>query len=356
MTYYVLQTAFLGDVLLTLPLCVAIKRRDAGARVVLITTPQASAFVQGLNIVDEVIAFDKRGEHRSKSARASLVSRIKVDGSTVALVPHKSMRTMMLVRAIGAERVITFQDAATRWVATDVVPYRHNVHEAARHLALLDPLGSGQAVLEDLLPIKLFTDDDAGSITRLLPDGQGPLVVLAPGSAWPTKRWPGERFRELAKELIHFGARVVVLGDVSTRSIVADLPGILDLSGSTTLRQAAAIIAHAQLVVANDSAPVHLASLQQVPVVALFGPTVPEFGFAPFGPNVAVIQRQDLACRPCSVHGSQRCPLGTQACLTEITADTVMKTVRILLHAHDENRHASAKTTTSLEDNHTSGS
>ena len=94
----------------------------------------------------------------------------------------------------------------------------------------------------------------------------------------------------------------------------------------------------------------HLASLQHVPVVALFGPTVPEFGFAPFGPNVQVIERANLACRPCSAHGSERCPLGTHVCMTKISVDTVFDSVHHFIHAHDENRNASAKTTTSSQE------
>jgi len=346
MTYFVVQTAFLGDVLLTLPLCAAIKRRHADARVVLITTPQAASFVKGLDVVDEVVSFDKRGEHRSHNARAALLLSIQDSNGAVALVPHKSMRTMMLVRALHTSRVVTYQDAASRWVATDVVPYPRGLHDALRHLTLLDPLEGGRPALEDLLPISLFTNDDMDVVLQLLPAGAGPLVVLAPGSAWATKQWPAVRYRELAEKLLHFGARVVVLGDASTGLWLKGVPGLTDLSGLTTLRQAAAVIASSQLVVANDSAPVHLASLQQTPVVALFGPTVPEFGFGPIGERTVVVQRHDLACRPCSVHGTRTCPLGTHACLAEITADTVMQAVRTLLHAHDENRNASAKTTT----------
>ncbi|MBL0321664.1 MAG: glycosyltransferase family 9 protein [Ignavibacteria bacterium] len=347
MTYYILQTAFLGDVLLTLPMCAAIKKMDAGARVVLITTPAAAEFVRGLGIVDEVVAFDKRGAHRSSAGRGELVASLTTNGPITAVVPHKSMRTMFLARALKAERVVTYADAATRWIASDTIPYPMHLHDTRRHLKLLEPLFPHVPTIEELTPIRLFTSDDGAVIESMVPAAGGLLAVVAPGSAWPTKQWPADRFRALAERLVHSGVQVAVLGDAATQGLMQGLDGVVDLSGRTTLRQAAALIARANVVISNDSAPVHLASLQHVPVIAVFGPTVPEFGFAPFGPNGHVIEQRELACRPCSAHGTVTCPLGTHECMTTITVDTVFDSVLHTLHAHDENRYAPAKTNAS---------
>lgn len=158
-----------------------------------------------------------------------------------------------------------------------------------------------------------------------------PFVVLAPGAAWATKCWPAERFRELAKRLAHEGMYVRVIGDASVRNVASGLAGVENLAGETTMTQAAAVIGAASILVANDSAPVHLASLQQVPVVAIFGPTAPEFGFGPFGSNTMIIQRDDLACRPCSDHGTMKCPLTTHDCMNGITVDDVFSAVQTIL-------------------------
>ncbi len=349
MTYFILQTAFLGDVLLTLPMCSAIKRLDENARVVLVTTPVAAEFVRGLGMVDDVVAFDKRGVHRSAAGRRELVASLNITGPKTAIVPHKSLRTMLLVKELKAERVVTYADAAARWIATDTLPYPVHQHDVVRHLTLLEPLFDRVPSVAELLPVSICTEADAAVVSAFLPEVSGPLVVLAPGSAWPTKQWPAEKFSALAEMLVHSGIQVAVLGDATTQGIVQGRAGVEDLSGRTTLRQAAALIARANVVVSNDSAPVHLASLQHVPVVAVFGPTVPEFGFAPFGPNGRVIEQKELTCRPCSAHGTVTCPLGTHECMTTITVDAVFEGILHLLHAHDENRYAPSKT-------HTSGS
>ncbi len=344
MNITVIQTAFLGDVLLSLPLFVGLRKTYPDARLVLVTTPSAAAFVRGLGIADEVVAFDKRGVHATAAARRDLAEQLRAASQHIVIVPHRSWRTMLLVRALEADRVITFSTAMTRWVATDVVPYPAHLHDADRQLALLGPLIDPVPSALECVPMRLWTDDDAASVADRLPSG--PFAVLAPGSAWPTKQWPASGFDALATRFVADGWSVVVIGDAAAAGAVPARSGVVNLCGATTLREAAAVLARANVVVSNDSAPVHLASLQQVPVVTIFGPTVPEFGFAPFGPRTAIVQRTDLRCRPCSPHGTKTCPLGTHACMTLITADDVLVSIRTLLHAHDENRHASTHSAT----------
>lgn len=337
----IVQTAFLGDVVLTLPLCAAIRRVRPAAEVVLVTTPAAAEFVRGLGTVDEVVAFDKRGSHRKLSDQKRLAESLSRGARTTVLVPHKSLRTALFVSSIGAERVVTFADAVTRWIATEVVPYPSHLHDAQRHVQLLSPLvnvGAKLPDVADLLPIELREDLPP----ELMPwdlSSAAPRVVLAPATVWPTKQWPVTRMRELAARCLHEGLQVCVIGDASVSGVMNGLDGLKDLTGRTTLRQAASVIATADAVVANDSAPVHLASLQNVGVVAIFGPTAPEFGFGPLGSRARVVQLDDLECRPCSAHGGTRCPLGTHACMTGISVDAVFETLQSIL-AHDVNRHA----------------
>lgn len=340
----IVQTAFLGDVVLTLPLCAAVRRRMPNAEVVLVTTPVAAEFVRGLDCVHAVVAFDKRGEHKSLAAQRALASSLSRGGTTCVLVPHKSLRTALFVRAIDAAKVVTFQDAVSRWIATDVLPYPSHLHDTQRHLALLAPLLREDETLptvESLLPLR-FSEELPDELQPWSGSKAAPRVVLAPSTVWPTKQWPIQKMRQLAQRLVHEGVQVAVIGDASVRGCMDGIEGVHDLVGRTTLRQAASIIASADCLVANDSAPVHLASLQNAGVVAIFGPTVPEFGFGPLGTRSRVVQRSDLECRPCSAHGGTRCPLGTHDCMTGIDVEAVEKSIQSIL-AHDVNRHAKSQ-------------
>ena len=139
-----------------------------------------------------------------------------------------------------------------------------------------------------------------------------------PGSIWGTKRWP--YYRELATELAGRTAVVVVggpddaeLGEAIRDAVTRAGGRALNACGKATVRQSAALIARARLLVTNDSAPLHFATPLGTPVVALFGPTVPEFGFGPVGDGDLALGVTGSSCRPCSAHGPARVPARTSS-------------------------------------------
>jgi len=87
------------------------------------------------------------------------------------------------------------------------------------------------------------------------------------------------------------------------------------------------VIRRAIVLVTNDSAPLHFAQAVATPTVAIFGSTVPAFGFAPRGPRDAVVELAGLACRPCSAHGPATCPLGHHRCMKSLSVEDVLRAV-----------------------------
>lgn len=340
MRIIVVQTAFAGDVILTLPMCAAIRKVLPQAEIVFVTTPTGASIVEGLEIIDRTVVFDKRGVHSSFSESIKLAREIGNTPDTIAIVPHKSFRTAVFVRALKARTVVTYSDAATRWVSTHKVRPNRNIHEAQRHLELLSALLQEVPVLDNLLPITLHGAHTVPVYGVSSAQARKPLAVLAPGSAWATKRWPDQKWHELAEMLVNDGMEVAVIGAPGDADIFGASKALINLCGLTSLQQVALLIGKASVLISNDSAPVHIASMQCIPVVAIFGPTVPEFGFGPIGARTAVVERHGLGCRPCSIHGTAKCPLGTLECLTNISAMAVHAAVVQLLHAHDENRNA----------------
>lgn len=147
-------------------------------------------------------------------------------------------------------------------------------------------------------------------------------IALAPGAAWPAKAWP--HAAALAERLA--GRRpLLLLGGPGDREACAALAalGAIDYSGDRPLSHVAAALARARILVANDSGLVHLAEAVGLPVLALFGPTVPAFGFAPRLADSQVIERA-LACRPCSLHGEKPCRFGHGNCLAEIGVESLL--------------------------------
>ena len=156
----------------------------------------------------------------------------------------------------------------------------------------------------------------------------GPFVAVAPGSIWGTKRWPGYPALAAALDL-----PVVAIGGPDdaalAQAVVAAAPGRAhNAAGALSLRGSAALIERAQVLVTNDSAPLHLAAAVGTRAVAIFGPTVPAFGFGPRGPRDVVVEHPALPCRPCSHHGPMTCPLGHHRCMRELSVEKVLRAVR----------------------------
>ena len=101
----------------------------------------------------------------------------------------------------------------------------------------------------------------------------------------------------------------------------------LSICSTSSPQELAACLRFLDVYVSNDSGPMHLAWIQDVPLVALFGPTTRALGFFPRGPASRVLEL-DLPCRPCGLHGGKRCPLGTHACLRDLAPETVWRAVR----------------------------
>ena len=326
----VIQTAFLGDVVLTMPLLTALAQ--AHGPVDVITTPQAAPLLEDHPAVAAVIPYDKRGAQRGARASWALARRLRGNHYQRAYLPHRSWRSAALAWAAGIPERVGFDDSAARWSYTSRVPRNMTLHETRRLLALA---GGAPAA----------ADVDFG-----LPDGEfhlagewlarhgisQPFLAMAPGSVWGTKRWPC--YPDLAAQL---DLSVVVVGGPEDREAAAAIVSAAggraaSAAGETSLPLSTAIISRARLLVTNDSAPLHLAGAVGTPVVAIFGPTVPAFGFGPLGPDDVIVEEPGLECRPCSPHGPMTCPLGHHRCMLDIPVDTVERAVRRVWRAAAE--------------------
>lgn len=325
MSSLVIQTAFLGDVVLTTPLLAALAARHGPVDVV--TTPAAAPLLETHPAVRRVVPYDKRGRDRGWAGLRDLGRRLRAEGYERAYLPHRSLRTATLALLARIPARIGFHDG---WPFFYTEARRHPAegHEVGRLLALAEePSGAYAPTLHP-------TPDDERAAAVLLAaagiaQGTG-FVAMAPGSIWGSKRWP--YFGELARRL---AARspVVVVGGPEDAALGEEIRGaaeggagrrrVVNACGKLTLRQSAALIGWAELLVTNDSAPLHIATAMGTPIVAVFGPTLPEFGFGPLRPGDVALGVNGLACRPCSRHGPPRCPLGHHRCMRDLAPDVV---------------------------------
>jgi len=336
----VIQTSFLGDVVLTTPLFAELARRGP---VHVVVTREGAPLLARNPDVHAVTVYDKRGSARGVAGLASVAAELTAartraasDGATdaVAYLAQGSVRSAALARLAGFRTRVGFTTSAGRWLYTRRVPYRDDRHHAERLWRLAGGNGDESTPSPEQLRPRLFPGGaEREAVDRLLAEGPRsdmPMVALAPGSVWATKRWPyyAELARAMAAE-----ARFAVVGGKDDTPLAAEIAAaagcpVVDATGRLSLLGSAELIRRCAVLVTNDSAPQHLASAMGTPTVTAFGPTVLEFGFGPLAPQSATVGVSGLPCRPCDRHGPMRCPLGHWRCMRELQVETVANAVR----------------------------
>jgi heptosyltransferase-2 len=329
----VVQTSFIGDVVLTTPLLRNLAARGA---VDVVTTPIGATLLASHPAVSRLIVYDKRAADGGIGGFMRIARSAR--GASRAFLCQGSARSGALAFAAGCGERIGFNTSSGRWTYTDRVVYRDDWHHARRLLSLADMAAAdaatelaSPAIKPDLYP----TREDVAAVDALLGTGRRPFVALAPGSAWATKQWPG--FGELGAILsAEFDIAIVGgPGDAAAADAVRSrLPAerIIDATGKLSLLGSAELIRRSVALASNDSSPQHLASAMSTPTVTIFGPTVPEFGFGPLAPGSRTAGNRSLECRPCDRHGPAACPLGHWRCMKEIRAEEVAELMRTVIH------------------------
>jgi heptosyltransferase II len=331
----IVQTAFIGDVVLTLPLAQVLRKKLPDAQIDFVAIPRAAGLLKNHPAINKVIIYDKRGVDKGVFGLINLSSKLKSENYDVAIVPHRSLRSAVLVRMAACKKRIGFSKSVGKKLFTDIVPYPPSMHEVERNLTLLRKMA---IVHNEKEPPQVYpTDNDKEVVDKLLSDEKilniKKLICVAPGSVWNTKRWMTEGYIELVEKLISRGFSVGLIGgedDFQLCNLIlksVDMTGVFNTAGKLTLLQSAEMIRRCNVLVSNDSAPIHLAAAVNTPVVAIFGATVPAFGFAPYSDRSLVVETDGLKCRPCSIHGGNQCPIKTFDCMKMITADTVYEKV-----------------------------
>jgi heptosyltransferase-2 len=350
----VIQTAFLGDVVLTTPLLAALKERFPSAHLSVLVVPRTEPILSGHPAVDQVLTYDKKGEQRGWLGLIRTAKRLAMNGFDLCLLPHRSIRSALLARLAGIPRRIGFRGSPGSLLYTDRVTRDPSLHEVDRNLSLLLPLGVEPASLTRRLQVGVDTSA-RDIVERILKDHgieSGDILIgMAPGSVWATKRWLPEGFSAVADALMDssdFGGRVriVLLGSKEEEWIADRIEALCRQKPVNVLGQSlpelAATLSRCRLLITNDNGAMHVAAALGVPIVAIFGSTSPRAGYGPYTRSAEIVEH-DLPCRPCGLHGYPRCPLGHFKCMKEIIPEEVTAAVEKQLKGSQFMVHGSQK-------------
>lgn len=339
MRILVVRTSALGDCVLATPALRSLRQKWPDAEIHFVTSGAFAPLFEGLHSVDRLWRWEPKGRHVGLRGLLRFAAELRAAGPfDLGIDLQNKARTKALLRLVSARRRVTFVkrkgagDVARTLIGDD--PILDRGPQAALYLEALSPLQLGPC---DLLPEIALPPAARAAADRLLSDaGTGPIVALAPGARWASKRWSPERFAEVGDALAAHGAQLVLAGgpgDAKELEAVraalkcrpiGDTAG-LDVAGL------AAVLARSAVLITNDSAPSHLAQAVGTPVVAIFGPTSSR-RWGPL-PGAGATVSLPLACSPCSNHGRRGCPLGHHACLAELPADPVIAAALAALRA-----------------------
>ena len=298
-----LELWHIGDVVLATSALQRLRRMYPAARVTLLAKPHAVELLEGSNLVDEIITFDfpwtsMSGKYRlgryDRAEIARIVRRLRAEKIDLSIDCRMDLRNNLLTRSIRAGRRVGYNFGGGGFLLTDAVPPgpadRHKVDD---WMALLDQLsgssgGTEQAVPEPRLAVSSVERNEALTLLKSYGVQQGETIVaIHAGGSYPSKRWPADSFAEIGKRLASaHGARLLAFIDPDGCGSDMQL-GRDAIFVRTTLREMMALLTHCDLLICNDSGPMHIAAALGVPVVAVFRTGSPEaYGPRGFGHTV----------------------------------------------------------------------
>jgi ADP-heptose:LPS heptosyltransferase len=333
----------IGDVVFTTPAVRAIRRHYPDARITYLVEEQAAAVVRDNPHLDEVIVVcNPRAKGRLR-ADLALIRRLRRNRYDLAIDFHGGPRSSVLTWLSGAPRRVGYEVAGRSWMYTTRVPRPRALrprHSVVSQWDVLLPLGIAPPDPEtDATEMPADARAVASVGRRLAGAGIGPrnpIIVIHVSAGNPFRRWPAPSFVDLVCRLASrdpnrrivltsgpsdAGAATAIASEARTR-LETNAPDAIVACGEFGLSELHALVERAALYIGGDSGPLHIAGTTGVPVVGLYGPTLPvrsqPFRSARFISLAAEVA--GLPCRPCD---QRRCEPGDFRCLTKITAESV---------------------------------
>jgi heptosyltransferase-2 len=331
----VIRFSSLGDVVLATAVPRRIKAAWPEATVDVLTRQEFTGVFAGNPAVSTIRSFS-----RERASFSGAVKGVRAADYDVIVDLQDNLKSWFVRLLAVGKRVTAVQKRSWErrslvwWKKKSPVLERERVLD--RYLAALAPLGiaPGEAETELFLgPAPAFLAENNLTGKRLL--------GIAPGAKHATKRWTPQGFADAANRLAEAGTTAVLLGGADDRGAAEAVRARLtvptiDLTGRTDLEGLKHVVSRLSLLLTNDSGLMHVAEAFRVPLVAVFGPTVREFGFAPYRSRSALAQNNALDCRPCSLHGTETCPLGHHKCMNDVTADVVAAAAQAVVNRERE--------------------
>ncbi len=322
----IIQTAFLGDVVLATGLAEKLKFFYPEAELHFLLRKGNEGVLKDHPHLHKVWVLDKQ---KKASSLFNIIQGLRKEKFDLVVNAQRFMTSGLITVLSGAKKTIGFDKNPMSMFFSERYPHvitpNGRVHEIGRNNQLIEHITNDTPSKPKLYP----SNEDFEKVSEY---SKEPYLTVAPASVWFTKQWPKEKWIEFIDQVKDYN--IYLLGAPSDHSLCEEIKSsstnerVVDLSGKLSPLQSAALMKNARMNYVNDSAPMHFASALNAPVRAVYCSTVPEFGFGPLSDNSDVIETKGLDCRPCGLHGHRECPQGHFKCASNIEITTLLKALK----------------------------
>jgi lipopolysaccharide heptosyltransferase II len=314
--FLIIQTAFIGDVVLATSLVEKLHHRFPTASIDFLVRKGNESLLANNPGLRDVLVWDKK-----QNKYGNLLKLLR-------LIRGKKYDTVINVQRFAATGFLTAFSGAKQKIGFHKNPFSFLFTEKVRHEIKQDGRAIHEIERNDAL-VKRFTDASLErpklypsdfDMDKVRPYKTSPYITISPGSVWFTKRFPVEKWMEFIKE-VPPDHNIYLLGSSNENELAESIKqsnghsSIINLTGELSFLESVALMRDARMNYANDSAPIHFCSATNAPVTAIYCSTIPSYGFGPLSDQSSIVETLvPLSCRPCTLHGRPACPLGHFKC------------------------------------------
>lgn len=332
----VIQTAYLGDAILTLPMIQKLKKKNPESKLDVLAIPSTGEVFSSSPYVDEVMLIEKRAKHKSILALNRFIKQLRKKSYSKIYSPHRSLRSAYITIRLGAKETYGFDNSSFKYAFKNIVKYIQTDHEIKRNLELI---GEIQDEISWRIAPDIIIDDKAkNKVDEILLSNKidGKFIAIAPGSVWETKRYPKEYYIKVIESLVIKNESVLLIGGKNDKFVCDEISfnfsnNVINLAGKLSFSETIHLLKSAKLLVSNDSAPTHMGMCSDIPVLTIYCSTVPKFGFYPYNDKSKYLSYDKLECKPCGIHGHRTCPVKTFDCGYKLSPDVIFKEIELMM-------------------------
>ena len=299
MKILIIHTAFIGDIVLSTPLIQKLKDLYPKSEIDYLTLPTNQSVLYNNPNLNEIILYDKKGKDKGIKGFLKVLKILKQKKYDYAVIPHRFIKSILLAKLAKIPDIVGFDVATGSSLLDKKVHYDMKKHEVERLLNLVEYEG-------EKIPVRIYpAKENFVKIEKMLKNSgytgkkEQKLILVAPGSQRPEKMWPLEKYREVIQKLKkNENYFIGITGSKSEKELPLNFEkdkNVIDFRGEISLVEFGALISKADVVVGNDSSPIHIASGFEKPfVIGIFGPGKRSLGFFPWTEKSNVIEDNEF--------------------------------------------------------------